>query len=74
MPTMKNRDQPADDATRKRMLKERLAEKEPAGLYSKKSASKPAEVNKGGPSVMGAVKNLKQRKGRLDQAIEDSGG
>lgn len=70
MPTMKNRDQPADDATRKRMLKERLSEKEPAGLYSKPAAPKPEAKT----ATLNPVKNLRQRKSRLDQAIEDSGG
>lgn len=70
MPTMKNRDQPADDATRKRMLKERLAEKEPPGLYSK-PAPKAAPPK---TATLNPVKNLRERKSKLDQAIEDSGG
>lgn len=70
MPTMKNRDQPADDATRKRMLKERLAEKEPPGLYSK-PAAKSAPVP---TATLNPVRNLKERKSKLDKAIEESGG
>lgn len=63
---------PADDATRKRMLAQRLAEKEPEGLYEKKKDGKPkselAEM------TLNPIRNLKQRKGRLDRAIEESGG
>lgn len=61
---------PADDATRKRLLKERMAEREPANLYAKKPAPK-SELKQ---MTLNPIKNIKQRKSKLDQAIEDSGG
>lgn len=68
----------ADDATRKRMLAARMVEKEPKGLYAKKAGlsdvKEPGKVTVQKTVTLNPIKNLKQRKSRLDQAIEDSGG
>jgi hypothetical protein len=52
------------------MLKERLAEKEPAGLYAKPAAepTPPKTV------TLNPVRNLKERQAKIDQAIKDAGG
>lgn len=65
---------PADPATRKRMLKARLSEREPVGRYSApdKAALPAEESHTSDLSVGGAVRKLKARKSRLDQAIEDA--
>jgi hypothetical protein len=62
----RNKVGPADPATRKRMLNERLSEREPAGNYAPTSAApvKPAPTDL---SVAGAVRNLKSRKAKIDK-------
>ena len=61
---------PADDATRKRLLRQKLEEKEPKGMYDKK----PEPKSELAEMTLNPIKNLKQRKARIDQAVEDSGG
>jgi hypothetical protein len=60
----------ADDATRKRMLKARLAEREPKGLYTKPEPAKPELAT----MTLNPARNLRERKAKLDKAIADSGG
>lgn len=62
---------PADDATRKRMLKEKLEEREPPGLYESKRIGSPAETHS---ATLNPFINVKQRKGKINQAIADAGG
>ena len=58
----RNKVGPADPATRRRMLNERLAEKEPAGLYS--AAVKPVAPAKNPTkdvSAEGTARKIRQR-------------
>lgn len=58
---------PADPATRRRLLKERLSEKEPAGLYAAPAAPPPAKSPTRDLSVMGAANKLRERKLKIDK-------
>ena len=62
---------PADDATRKRLLRQRLAEREPEGLYTKKANKPKSEL---APMTLNPIRNLRERKYKIDKAIADSGG
>lgn len=67
----RNRVGPADPATVRQKLKERLAEKEPAGLYSKPvTRSKPAESPTKDLSVVGAIGKIKGRKAKINEASD----
>lgn len=54
---------PADPATRKRLLDERLKEKEPKGLYAKPSPAAQSNPTKD-ISIVGTVRKIKERKAK----------
>lgn len=60
---------PADPATRRRMLNERLAEREPMEMPLPKASIPDEEPDS---TVMGAARALRRRKGRINQAVDDA--
>lgn len=65
----RNRVGPADPATVRQKLRERLAERESPGLYTK-PAAKPAASATRDLSVGGAIKKIQDRKYRIEKATD----
>jgi hypothetical protein len=62
---------PASDAVRKKAIAKRLAEKENPTPMPPSQAAKPDIAGPiGGPTIMGAYRNLKQNPGRIDRDTE----